>query len=200
LFNLGAGNYTVTVVDSFGCVLNDVTIISQPDSLFLTIYSPLQFNGLHISLAGSNDGSIDLTVNGGTNPYAYTWSTGASSEDLNNITAGFYNVIVIDTNGCKATASIILTEPFVLELPTGFSPNGDGKNDLFVIHGIESYPDNTVTIYNRWGNVVYSTSGYSNDWNGNSNNGQALPDATYFVILEINKGEIVKKNYVELRR
>jgi gliding motility-associated-like protein len=200
LFNLGAGNYTVTVVDSFGCILNDVTIISQPDSLQLTIYSPLQFNGHHVSLAGSNDGLIDLTVNGGTNPFTYLWSNGTTTEDLNNITAGFYNVIVIDTNGCKASASITLTEPFVLELPTGFSPNGDGKNDLFVIHGIESYPDNTVTIYNRWGNVVYSTAGYTNDWNGNSNNGQALPDATYFVILEINKGEIVKKNYVELRR
>jgi gliding motility-associated-like protein len=200
LFNLGAGNYTVTVVDSFGCVLNDVTIISQPDSLYLTIYSPLQFNGHHVSLAGSNDGLIDLTVNGGTTPFSYIWSNGNTTEDLNNITAGFYNVIVIDTNGCKASASIILTEPFVLELPTGFSPNGDGKNDLFVIHGIESYPDNTVTIYNRWGNVVYSAANYTNDWNGNSNNGQALPDATYFVILEINKGEIVKKNYVELRR
>jgi gliding motility-associated-like protein len=200
LTNLGVGNYSVNISDNIGCKLSDLTVITQPALLQISIYSPLQFNGHHISFANGNDGSIDLTVVGGTSPYSYSWSNYATTEDLNNIVAGLYHVTVIDTNGCKASASITLTEPFVLELPSGFSPNGDGKNDLFVIHGIEAYPSNVLTIYNRWGNIVYSKNGYTNDWNGNSNYGQALPDATYFVILEINNGDIIKKNYVELRR
>lgn len=198
--NLGAGIYIVTVADSIGCILKDTTHIIQPNSLSLFLYSTTQFNGHNITYVKGNDGMIDLTVHGGTGPYSYLWSNNSTTEDLNNLYAGFYNVIVIDTNGCRATDTITLTEPFELEMPSGFSPNHDGKNEFFLIHGIESYPDNEVTIYNRWGNIVYNKIEYKNEWYGNSNNGQSLPDATYFVILEINNGEIVKKGYVELRR
>ena len=198
--NLGVGMYIVTIQDSIGCIRKDTTVLSQPDSLYLSIYSPLQFDGHNITFANGNDGSIDLTIHGGTTPYAILWSNNSTTEDLYNIGAGLYNVTVIDTNGCRATASITLTEPFMLEMPQGFSPNNDGKNDFFVVHGIEAYPDNVITIYNRWGNIIYSKNGYKNEWDGNSNSGQALPDATYFVILEINKKEIVKKGFVELRR
>jgi gliding motility-associated-like protein len=200
LTNLGAGTYSVNVIDSFGCQLNDIIIITQPDSLYLSLYSPLLFNGHNVSFANESDGNIDLTVNGGTNPFTYSWSNGSSTEDLNNIVAGFYNVIVIDTKGCKASASITLTQPFVLEIPQGFSPNNDGKNDFFVVHGIEAYPKNVLTIYNRWGNIIYSKEGYLNEWDGLSNNGEKLPDATYFAILEVNGGDIVLKGFVELRR
>jgi gliding motility-associated-like protein len=85
-------------------------------------------------------------------------------------------------------------------MPQGFSPNDDDKNDLFVVHGIEAYPDNVLTIYNRWGNIVYSKTGYLNEWDGKSNTSEQLPNATYFAILEVNKGKIVLKGYVELRR
>lgn len=198
--NLGVGMYIVTVTDSIGCVRKDTTTLTQPDSLYLTIYSPLQFDNHNITYANGNDGLIDLTVHGGTNPFSYLWSNNAVTEDLFNLTAGVYNVTVVDTNGCRAIATITLTEPYVLQMPEGFSPNLDGKNDVFVIHGLEAYPNNELTIYNRWGNIVYSKNGYLNDWNGTSNNGQVLPDGTYFAILEINKGEIVLKGYVELRR
>ncbi len=197
---LSTGIYIVTVTDSIGCVKSDTTILSQPDSLYLTLYSPLQFDGFNVTNANGNDGYINLTVNGGTSPFTYLWSNNATTEDLNNLTAGNYNVVVVDTNGCKASASIVLTEPYVLQMPQGYSPNNDTKNDLFVIRGIEAYPDNVLTIYNRWGNIVYSKKGYLNEWDGHSNNGQELPNATYFAILEVNKGEIVLKGFVELRR
>ena len=87
-----------------------------------------------------------------------------------------------------------------LEMPTGFSPNGDGRNDKFVIRGIEVYPNNHITIFNRWGNIVYQKDGYHNQWDGVNNKGQALPAATYFVIVEINNKEIELKGYVDLRR
>ncbi|HRD40669.1 MAG TPA: hypothetical protein PLC65_18715, partial [Bacteroidia bacterium] len=142
--NLAQGIYIATIKDSIGCVKNDTIVLNQPDSLYLTIYSPLQFDGHNITFANGNDGSIDLTVNGGTSPFSYNWSNGATTQDLFNLGAGLYNVVVIDTNGCRATASIVLTEPFVLSMPQGFSPNNDNKNDFFVIHGIEAYPDNKL--------------------------------------------------------
>jgi gliding motility-associated-like protein len=160
----------------------------------------LHFDGHNISFPNGNDGSIDLTVFGGTSPFSYIWSNQDKSEDQYNVNAGTYNVTVIDNNGCRVIGSIILTEPLILEMPSGFSPNNDDKNDMFVVHGIEAYPDNKLTIYNRWGNIVYNKDGYANEWDGRSNNGLQLPGSTYFVLLEINGGEKVLKGYVELRR
>lgn len=200
IMNIPSGAYTATVTDSHGCVAIDATQITQPDSLYIALQSPTLFNGHNVSFHSGSDGSIELTVTGGVSPYTYLWSDGSSQEDLYNVVAGNYVVTVIDLNGCKVNGSIVLTEPLGLEMPQGYSPNSDGKNDLFVIHGIEAFPDNVLTIYNRWGNIVYSKTEYLNEWDGISNNGQSLPDGTYFAILEVNKGEIVLKGYVELRR
>ncbi|MFD1063181.1 gliding motility-associated C-terminal domain-containing protein [Winogradskyella litorisediminis] len=71
-----------------------------------------------------------------------------------------------------------------------FSPNSDGTNDTFVIEGIELF-ENTLKIYNRWGNIVYEITNYQNDWDGTSNAGrvvrrnQKLPAGTYYYTLEL---------------
>ncbi|MBA2611869.1 MAG: gliding motility-associated C-terminal domain-containing protein, partial [Bacteroidetes bacterium] len=84
-------------------------------------------------------------------------------------------------------------------IPEGFSPNGDGKNDLYVIKGLPVGVDNVFTVYNRWGNKVYSKSNYDNTWNGTPNvNGtlgtEKLPQGTYYYILEFNGGDIKTTN------
>ena len=200
LVNIPSGTYITIMTDANGCIYYDTTKITEPSPLQMTLTSPLLFNGHNVSAFQGNDGSIELTVTGGTIPYIYLWSNGATTQNISNLNSGNYYVTVMDTNGCRISGEITLTQPLSLEMPQGFSPNDDGKNDLFVIHGIEAYPDNVLTIYNRWGNIVYSKKGYFNEWTGNSNNGQQLPDATYFAILEVNKGEIVLKGYVELRK
>jgi gliding motility-associated-like protein len=200
LNNIGSGEYSTIITDANNCVYNDTTKITQPDALQITISSTRFFNGHNISLFNGNDGSIYSNITGGSAPYRFLWSEGSSSQNLFNLTAGNYYITCSDTNGCRISATIALTEPLPLEMPQGFSPNSDGKNELFVVHGIEAYPDNVLNIYNRWGNIIYSKIGYLNDWDGTSNNGLALPDATYFAILEINKSDIVLKGYVELRR
>ena len=75
-----------------------------------------------------------------------------------------------------------------------FSPNGDGVNDTFVINGIEDYPNSSLEVYNRWGNIVYKTRNYRNDWGGISN-GRAtintqeeLPIGTYYYVLDLGNG------------
>ncbi len=89
-----------------------------------------------------------------------------------------------------------------LDLPTGFTPNSDGFNDDYNIHGIENYPANTFIVYNRWGNEVYKKDNYVNhDWKGVNDKGDPLPDGTYYVILVINDGSGMTRNtYVDLRR
>jgi gliding motility-associated-like protein len=101
-------------------------------------------------------------------------------------------------------SSITLT-PVTFNIPEGFSPNNDGVNDLFVIRGIDYFSDNTFTIFNRWGNKVFSASPYENTWDGTSTSGlkvggDQLPVGTYFYILDLGDGSDVYKGTIYLNR
>lgn len=74
-----------------------------------------------------------------------------------------------------------------LSFPNVFSPNGDGKNEKFIIGGLEKYPGSKLQIFNRWGGQVYRSNDYRNDWNGSN-----LNEGTYYYILEANKPDGVK--------
>ncbi len=77
-----------------------------------------------------------------------------------------------------------------------FSPNGDGKNETFVIKCIEDYPNNRLKIYNRWGNLVYEKRGYKNTFKGASNKGKKLPSGTYYYTLNLGKGKKPKVGWL----
>ncbi len=92
-----------------------------------------------------------------------------------------------------------------LDIPEGFSPNGDNVNDNFFIKGINTYEVNTLTIYNRWGNKVYEASPYNNDWDGKNmygvSIGNDLPVGTYFYIIQLNgDSSNYKRGYIYLNR
>ena len=85
-------------------------------------------------------------------------------------------------------------------MPTGFSPNQDGSNDAYVVQGLDGFPNNHMIVVNRWGNTVFDQLHYRNDWRGENQQGEALPNGTYFVTITINEGEQTLQNYVDLRR
>ena len=201
--SLASGSYFVTVTDAFGCEVDMNVDVTQPDSMSVTMTTSSFISGTNVSVNGASDGWITTSVVGGTPAYTYEWSNGETSEDIGNLSAGAYSVVVIDQNGCKASAAVRFTEPLPLEMPEGFSPNGDGTNDEFVIHGIESYLDNDLHVFNRWGNVVYEKTGYQNEWFGDNTSGEPLPEGTYFAILKVYTSDdriITIKGYVDLRR
>ena len=77
----------------------------------------------------------------------------------------------------------------------GVSPNGDGNNDTWKIRGIERYPDNTILIFNRWGDKVREFAGYNNSsrsWDGTNEKGDPLPNGTYFYILDVKNVGVLK--------
>ena len=126
-----------------------------------------------------------ITVSAGT----VTNTASISSGSMDTILAN-------NTTSLKTTVTEI--QFFV---PKAFTPNGDGKNDLFQIGGLDPYPDNFIEIYNRWGNLVYKTTGYgkngSNWWDGSG-----LYDGTYYYFLHINLGTKTKvlSGYVTILR
>ncbi|MCI5059086.1 MAG: Ig-like domain-containing protein [Flavobacteriales bacterium] len=92
-------------------------------------------------------------------------------------------------------------------IPEAFSPNGDGVNETFRIRLLSRYPDNSIVIYNRWGNKVFEAQPYnSNNWwdgrnqSGFSNGNETVPDGTYFYILDLGDGSDKKTGYVYMKR
>lgn len=92
---------------------------------------------------------------------------------------------------CTQTDHVTITVISELEVPNTFSPNGDGINDTWVIPGMVSFPNSLVRIYNRWGQLVFQTTGYSPDkaWNGKMNNtGRDLTPSAYYYVIELRDG------------
>jgi gliding motility-associated-like protein len=203
LANLGAGTYIVTVVDANQCSKSDTATLTEPAPIAVSLTSTVHNGGYNVSVYQGTNGDISTTVSGGTAPYAYFWTNGATDQNLVGLTAGNYTVEVTDSSGCKAIATIKLTEPFEFAMPGGISPNGDGFNDVFVIHGLDIFADNSLKVFNRWGDEVYAVSEYKNDWGGINKNGDLLPDGTYFVILKVKTATDEEKTltgYVDIRK
>ena len=139
---LKAGIYTVVATDTNGCTITQDIQITEPDALGIS-ETISDYNGFQISEAGENDGSIDITVSGGTSNYSYQWSTldgsgySANSEDQTSLTAGTYTVVVTDTNGCQITKEYILNEPKELIIAIDHNANGNS---------ILCYGDSTASI------------------------------------------------------
>lgn len=136
--SLSAGTYTLTVTDANNCTTSAVYTIIQPDLLTaIAVTTPIACNG-------GNEGAIDMTISGGTSPYAYAWNNGETTEDLSSIIAGNYSVTITDVNNCTFATATTITQPNALTTTVSTTPascNGgtDGSVDLTVNGGTSSY-------------------------------------------------------------
>ncbi|MGB3852599.1 MAG: Ig-like domain-containing protein [Tunicatimonas sp.] len=109
---------------------------------------------------------------------------------------------------CDEAVVNIQVQAGLLNVPKAFSPNQDQINDVWIIPGIRAYPNNTVTVFNRWGNAIYRARGYNNQttyWQGTASEGivignQPLPDGTYFYVIDLGEGKKPMSGYVLLKR
>lgn len=203
-----ASNYNVVV--SGACAPNDTSVMVS-----------LSVTSLAVAIAGSNspacvDGLINLTAQP-VSDASYNWTgpnaflSTAQNPVIANTTmanAGTYSLNV--TNSCETAStttdvSVINCDTIDFFIPEGFSPNGDGINDVFFIRGIQIYTNNSFTIFNRWGDKVYETTNYQNTWTGTATTGlriggNELPVGTYFYILDLNNDTPVYKGTIYLNR
>jgi len=144
LNNLSAGIYLLTVTDNKGCTAMLNITITEPQSPILS------FSQTNVNCYGGNDGSIDLTVNGGTSPFTYIWTNGYTTEDINTLSSGQYTVQVSDDNSCTQNSTITITEPIAPNISTthiNIDCNGNttGSIDLTIVGPSISYS----TIWNN---------------------------------------------------
>ncbi len=120
---LGAGTYTVTVMDGNGCTAIGSTTITTSSSLAVTV------DVRNVTCFGGNDGSATAMVMGGSAPYTYRWSNGGTVAVQANLTAGPYTVTVSDASGCSSTQSITVTQPTAINIATSVSQTTCGSSN-----------------------------------------------------------------------
>lgn len=111
---LAAGGYGSVVADANGCVDSAYIMLTEPVALATSLSVPVSASGLELTCSGDASGSIDLSVTDGVAPYIYNWNSGAITEDVSGIGAGWHSVRVEDANGCVRFDSTELREPLPL--------------------------------------------------------------------------------------
>ncbi len=176
------GIYYIKAVNSIGCIDAKpvkVVISGQPDITFISppvAYYPDKINITNPALILNTGGALIYTY----------WRDAAATINLPNPeaiqAAGTYFIKSTNAFGCsivKPITVLIVPPP----PPNAISPNGDGINDVWRITGIENYLQCKVDIFNRYGQIVFHSTGYSKPWDGKEN-GKPLPIGTYYYIIQ----------------
>jgi gliding motility-associated-like protein len=153
------GQYSVSVIDNNGCKGGDTTMILQMLAL------PSGFLGPDTAICSYGDLQLKTTLNFNQ----YTWSNGSLSSFIIIKQPGLYWLRVKDGSGCFGKDSIIVDLKECLKgffMPTGFTPNNDGKNDLLKPLLLGDVAQYRFWIYNRWGELVFETTDLKRGWNG----------------------------------
>ncbi|MCC6369753.1 MAG: gliding motility-associated C-terminal domain-containing protein [Bacteroidia bacterium] len=174
----------VTTSSNPGCLDRDTVVIKA-------------FSTPYIEAGASFTIPIFATVTIGGNPTtegigSVTWSPAGTINDSNlenpvasNTVSTTYTVALSYGNGCLVSDTMqVFLYPAII-INNGFSPNNDGKNDVWLIDNLEQFPDNTVEIYNRWGDLLFSSVGYQVPFNGKYK-GNDLPVGTYYYVIHLN--------------
>ncbi len=184
---LAAGSYRLITTDANGCTADSTQQLTEPRPIQVVYYVIKPF------CADKPDGAISLTVTGGDDSgiYEYKWFDNSSESSVTNLIPGFYTVEVTDKNRCtvKETIEVKPENESCLIMPEAFTPNEDGINDYWEIINIDLYPKAEVTIYNRWGQSVWtSDKGYVTKWDGNDSRGYKLPLDSYHYAIDLHTG------------
>ena len=172
--NLAANTYTVIITDANGCTHTVGATIDEPAEISLSSTTDAT------SCFGYSDGSIDLTVNGGTGPYNYQWTGGADPvQDPANLSAGPYSVIVTDNNGCTATLQDEVMQPAGMSMDINLSQFGNFNVSCF------NTTDGSATAEVNGGTPPYA---YNWSTNGTGQMESNLAPGNYSVVVTDNNG------------
>jgi gliding motility-associated-like protein len=198
------GIYTVTALDAItGCsTFTTITVVQTTVSALAAASTTMGPAPLNVNFSNQSLGAA-----------TYSWSFGDGNSSITTapsnsyLTPGTYTVVLVATNGgCSDSDTLLIKVQTALgAIPEVFTPNGDGKNDLFVIDGLDSYPNNNFQVFNRWGNPVYTAKPYKNDWDSKPNSQGSmgsgkLPSGTYFFILELGDSDnTIFKGFIQIQ-
>ncbi len=205
----GTDTATVVFCDDFGLCDTLVAIIYVNDQILPPV-ARNDFDSIEMNMALNLDLLANDSINGELKDFKIILEPdhGISTIELDNTVTytsvgqfcGLekFNYRICNKNGCDSasvTVKVLCQQPYIVN---GFSPNGDGINETFFISGLEQFPDNELSIFNRWGSRVFKQKNYHNKWQGKYR-GEDLPDGTYFYYFTYGDGKRVA-GFVQLQR
>ena len=182
---LTAGTYIVTITDSLGCSRDETVAVSDPPVIIIVSSSTEE-------IAGS-DGTIDITVTGGTGGYTFSWTGGAgTNEDPTGLVGGTYTVTVTDANGCAMTADVVVASQVGIQdhASINWSVYPNPSEGLFTLL-FDNNLSGVVTILDLSGRVIQSATAIS---------GQKFiidEAGVYVVVLNINDIQHIKRVVIQ---
>lgn len=180
------GNYTVTVTDINGCIANKTFIVETSEPATILNVDVNDFNE-------NNTATIEVSGNG-----FYEFSLNGinyqSSNSFDFLQSGNYNFFVKDTKGCGITTGTFQ----ILEAPKYFTPNGDGQNDFWHVPLLTLQPKTIITIFDRYGKLIYHFKANQQGWDGTLN-GKLLFADDYWYTISFENGRIVKGHFSLIR-
>lgn len=202
--NVNAGNHTIRIRDfACGLVTKTINVPVRPAPVVSAGSDRTIVEGDNIILQGSSTGS----------PATIAWAPSSSILSGGNTfnpnakppVTTTYTMTVTDANGCLSADNVQITVlPYCLKVMDAFTPNGDGMNDKWVVtnNGGLCVEQVYVTVFNRYGNIVYKNDNYTNNWDG-TYNGKPVADGTYYYAINyklINGAYIMLKGDVTILR
>lgn len=179
--NLPPGVYEATVYDTKGCEVYVRGVVHEPEPIVI------QHELFPLSCRDIADAAIETNPTGGNGGFSFEWDYNSeTSPDIYDLYSGDYALTVTDILNCvkDTVITVPVNEQPCLTPPSAFTPEGDGYNDTWFLENIELYPECEVIIYNKWGRVVFESTGYGTPWDGMFN-GKPLPPATYYYSIRI---------------
>jgi gliding motility-associated-like protein len=180
---INGDSWSLSVWDALGC-----DTISIATNLFNTVNAVAETDAIGDLLVGQFANLIGSSSTGGGITYSWTPTQNVTNPTtavtpVQPLQTTFYTLEVRDTLGCTDTDSVEVRVGSCVPLHAGFTPNGDGTNDTWVIPCLTLF-DNETQVYNRWGQLVFSMVNYDGSWDGTSG-GQDLPPAAYYYVISV---------------
>jgi gliding motility-associated-like protein len=179
------------------------TVTSNPVTMSINALPVVNAGGDKTIVIGK---SVVLNATVAGNIIDITWSpaTGLSNNKILNPVASpssttTYTLTVQTADGCVSSGMITVQVTYPIIVPNTFSPNGDGRNDTWDIKYLNTYSNCKVQVFNRWGQLLYSSTGYGIPWDG-TYKGSAVPNGTYYYVINLEKNTKPLAGYVMVVR
>ncbi len=212
--NLGSNTVTLTVTDVNGNISTGTAIVTVTVDLSTTGDNDLDGYPDNCDPDDDNDGILDINDNCPTQANSNQADNDAdgigdacdNDDDNDGVLDGYDNCPFIynpgqadiDKDGIGDICDLV-----EVNISEAITPNGDGVNDTWFINNIEKYPSNSVKVYNRWGDLIFSKNNYQNDWNGSYvNDGNNIPDSSsYYYTIDLDgNGSIDFKGWIYITK
>lgn len=181
-----AGVYTVTVLNSNGCTATKTFTVEASEPAIIT-------NIIVNDFSENNSATIEVTGNG-SYQYSLNGINYQNSNTFSFLAQGNYTFFVKDSKGCGITSGTFQ----ILAAPKFFTPNGDGFNETWRVPLLELQPKTIITIFDRYGKLIYSFRANQQGWNGQLN-GYPLPATDYWYTIHFENGKLVKGHFSLIR-